>query len=317
MSEQLPLPPCPPPEDLSLYALGLLSGTELNKLLTHLRVCASCRTQAAALRQAVDHLPYGAPPAEPPGGMKQRVLAFLKDRPDDRLPSEAVPEAPEGIVGRWRGRRHALNRETAEAAAVTAAPAEHPGAAPRRWLPILRAAVPLLAVLAIAAAVVSTTRYSQSRQEIDRWKARLTSETEVSARLRQRLQAYEAVDRNRPEAFAAFSLLAGQTPGSKEISLSGNSGGPQGRLLVIPNGQGYLLAVSAEGLPQTQGSQVYQLWLVEGGQPQSGGLFTVSTEGRGLLLSQFTGEFSEATVTLEPDHRATQPKGPRVLIGTR
>jgi anti-sigma-K factor RskA len=103
-------------DELAAYLLGALEPGEAAALEQHLAGCEECRTELAWLRPAVQLLPEGVEPVEPPPELRTRIMG----------------EVETDAVGRRR-------------------PA--PAGAKRRRHPFLRPAVGLAAVLAIAAGV--------------------------------------------------------------------------------------------------------------------------------------------------------------------
>ncbi len=59
-------------------ALGTLSGVERAEALEHLESCRRCREIVEELSSTVDVIASLAPPAEPPAGFEERVLARLE-----------------------------------------------------------------------------------------------------------------------------------------------------------------------------------------------------------------------------------------------
>ena len=102
-------------EDLALYALDELTGSERQELEAHLDACAACRRELQALRGDLGLLGLSSSGPQPPARSKERLM-------------RAIAAEPRGVS------------------------AASPGAAPRRsfgwaWVPTL-AAVVLLAALA-------------------------------------------------------------------------------------------------------------------------------------------------------------------------
>jgi hypothetical protein len=69
------------------------------------------------------------------------------------------------------------------------------------------------------------------------------------------------------------------------------------------------------GLPATQGSESYQMWMTNAGKRWSCGTFQVGKEGAGLLLYTLKKDahFDSIGVTLEPDAAGKQPRGRKVF----
>lgn len=62
-------------EAAAAYALGALDEGERAPFEAHLADCPQCRGEVATMREALDQLAYAAPAAEPPRGLRDRVLA--------------------------------------------------------------------------------------------------------------------------------------------------------------------------------------------------------------------------------------------------
>jgi anti-sigma-K factor RskA len=86
-------------ETLSAYALGALPGGEAADVQRHLGVCPACRAEASELAAVVGVLPAVCEPAEPPAGLRERVLAAARtelDAPAAPPPLRTVAPAPDG-----------------------------------------------------------------------------------------------------------------------------------------------------------------------------------------------------------------------------
>lgn len=102
------------------------------------------------------------------------------------------------------------------------------------------------------------------------------------------------------------------------VALTGTPVMPEARgsLLLAPNETCGLLSV--QNLRPLQPSQQYQLWLVRDGQRSSGGVFSVSEEGRGRLLLDSAlplENYQAFGITIEPFGGSPGPSGPNVLSG--
>ncbi|HEY5005554.1 MAG TPA: anti-sigma factor [Ktedonobacteraceae bacterium] len=91
--------------------------------------------------------------------------------------------------------------------------------------------------------------------------------------------------------------------------------GASGQLLYIPSKNITILTV--QGLPQAQGNQVYQGWLLRGNQPVSIGVLNIHN---GVASESFQGNvqgYDTTAVSLEPGPGASQdaPKGQIVATG--
>jgi anti-sigma-K factor RskA len=113
------------------------------------------------------------------------------------------------------------------------------------------------------------------------------------------------------------SLHQQPVPSSISYALKGTSNIPDasGQLVYLPKLNVTVLTV--HGLPQTNGSHVYQGWLLHCKQPKSVGLLTLQN---GVATGSFPGDvkgYDAAAVSLEPGPAASvsAPKGAIVALG--
>ena len=60
---------------LAAYSLGSLDDAEFDEVEGHLDRCATCRAEAAVLRDVAGSLSLAAPPAAPPPAVRERLRA--------------------------------------------------------------------------------------------------------------------------------------------------------------------------------------------------------------------------------------------------
>lgn len=101
------------------------------------------------------------------------------------------------------------------------------------------------------------------------------------------------------------------------ISLSGTDVRPEahGELIANPNSNSAVLVIA--GLGQLEAGKTYQVWLIDGGGPQSAGLLPVDANGQGVLVvtSDLTiGSFQALGISVEPDGGSQQPTGEIVVL---
>ena len=102
----------------------------------------------------------------------------------------------------------------------------------------------------------------------------------------------------------------------REFVLTGTEAAPgaQGVIQVAENGREATFIVN--GLPRLSPEQQYQLWLIKDGQRVSGGVFSVTADGRATLdirAPQPLTAYTAFGVTIEPAGGSPGPTGPRVL----
>jgi anti-sigma-K factor RskA len=116
-------------EDAAAYVLGALPGEEHESFQVHLRGCAQCREEVARLQVVADALPLASPQLSASPELKGRVMSAL----GGEEVAAGAPEPRRSLRGGWRAR-------------------DSRGGSGRRWT---FAAVPALAVIAVALAVIA------------------------------------------------------------------------------------------------------------------------------------------------------------------
>ncbi|SEB42551.1 anti-sigma factor [Paenibacillus sp. GP183] len=89
-----------------------------------------------------------------------------------------------------------------------------------------------------------------------------------------------------------------------------------GNVWFMQQGDSVQVILHAKGLPATQGSESYQMWMTSGDKKWSCGTFQVGKDGSGILLYTLKNgavQYDSLGVTLEPDAAGKQPRGRKVL----
>jgi anti-sigma-K factor RskA len=122
---------CAHRDDAAAYVLGSLTEQEAREFAAHLRECAGCREEVAALQPVADALPAAVPQRSAPAELRGRVLATVRSEAELRTAGEGRPSAGESRVRRapWRLALAAL--AGAAAAAVVAVALSGEGARTR------------------------------------------------------------------------------------------------------------------------------------------------------------------------------------------
>lgn len=91
--------------------------------------------------------------------------------------------------------------------------------------------------------------------------------------------------------------------------------GTSGVAYIVQKGSEKNLVVQVEKLPGVEGSQVYQLWLLNDGKRENGGLFKPDPDGSGVLTYHLAeGQtFDQLGITVEPDTTSSQPRGAKIV----
>jgi anti-sigma-K factor RskA len=112
-----------------------------------------------------------------------------------------------------------------------------------------------------------------------------------------------------------IASLSANAPATYAIQGTAASNGIHGQLTYYP--QQNMTVLVMRGLPQTQGIQIYQGWLLQGKQPTSIGVFNIQN---GIATLNFVGNvkgYDATAVSLEPGPKASPdaPKGPVIALG--
>lgn len=116
-------------------------------------------------------------------------------------------------------------------------------------------------------------------------------------------------------------LAAAQHPAGvmRTIVLSGTEAVPAASGLIVISLDGHHGTLVVDRLPPLTESQQYQLWLIEDGRRDNGGVFSVSEAGYGALWLDSVAPLSNYTgfgITIEPAGGSSGPTGPKVLGGS-
>ena len=169
--------------------------------------------------------------------------------------------------------------------------------------------------LAAAAAIVVGIGLAVLLSRSEAQRRALSQDVQQSAaetmNLRERLQRFSS------QTDLALSILT--APDMRELSLAGreNAAAAAARAYWSPT-RGLL--VVADRLPAPPPGRIYQVWVIESGQPVSAGLLGDQSEGRGMLVAppprQGTGTAVTVAVTDEPPGGLAAPSGTIRLAGS-
>jgi len=105
----------------------------------------------------------------------------------------------------------------------------------------------------------------------------------------------------------------------RTITLSETGAAPGATGLIVISLDGFHGTLVVDRLPQLDESHQYQLWLIEDGQRDNGGVFSVSREGYGsvwLDSSRPLASYSAFGITVEPAGGSPGPSGEKILGGS-
>ncbi len=279
-------------EDLALYALGALEGTERQALENHLETCAGCRRELELLRGDGSLLALTTVGPKPPASARQRLLSAIANEP--RLSEPApVPERRQGSIV-----------SPTQVSPTQVSPTE---VSPPRWSNFAWPALGWFAAAALALACIGLVRQKSTLQQ-DIVSLRAQFQAEINDQGNKLQQANEVV----------ATLL---DPEATKIELVAVGTKPQPRGKAIYQRRNRNLIFIASNLPPLPADTIYELWLFPagGGAPIAAGLFKPDAQGSATVVNPPLPEGIEAknfVVTLEPEsgsHKA--PRGTPVIVG--
>jgi anti-sigma-K factor RskA len=111
-------------------------------------------------------------------------------------------------------------------------------------------------------------------------------------------------------------LLREPTLPGRPVALMGTEVAPEARgtILISEGGRNGTLVV--EGLPPLDAAQQYQLWLIDDGARDNGGVFSVNADGYSsmtLTAPQALDAYSAFGITIEPAGGSPGPTGAKVM----
>lgn len=309
-----------------MYVLGGLEAEEVEAFEAHMATCEACRQEVKELQEVTGFLPLAAEPVAPPPGMRARVLGNVLGRAQESAEAKpaaapAEPEAP-AVLQATPATQHAdaaqpgpgMPPNTAVPAArakeaAQAQPWQQPqGRARARSSRAWRVASAGLA----AAALVLGIYAAQLQSRIDS----LTQQAAGSSAAQEQLAQAQAQNEELQQQLAAVqepsrSVRMGEavklSPAAQDIVANGLA-------TIVIDDKGTHLVVQAENLPDLEGNEAFQVWLIKGDTPQNAGTF-LSHDGTGAVYYTLdsANDYDTVAITLEPDAMGDQPRGTMIL----
>jgi anti-sigma-K factor RskA len=275
------------PDDLTLFALQLLSEAEMASMAVHLKECELCKAQLGEMQGDLVAYALTAELQSPPVQARERLLQQVA-KEKKFIPVERAEQELEPVLAPRNARMFQMD-----------APAERPSRTP---------VIMAWAGWAVAAgvAVAAGLQYQQTEQV----RHALTTET-------------AKLDETSAEAAQAKAVMQTLTDaGAMQVSLHLT---PTGATKVDPEGhvayvreKGSLVFV-ANHLDPLQQDKTYELWLISSeGKAIPAGLFKPDGRGNATVVMPELPKGVEAKafgVTVEDDGGAKTPTKPIVLIG--
>jgi len=305
-------------DDLALYAMQLLREEEAATIAEHLRGCASCRDEVAALQGDLTVLAMTSELQSPPASAKQRLLQQIgrekKVVPLPMPPAASAERDASAISDRreleseQRGgaadpHRSGIRniRDIRDGSDLDTAAATHAalvGARSGRVLPWLAWAV-------AAGAVLTAGDLYHQREEM---RASLVAESVKIAGLSEQAERGQAV----------LDALTDQSATRVTLTEMPEAPKPVGHATYVPD-KGTLLFTASNLEPLLQ-YKTYELWLIpaDGHDPIPAGTFQPDARGNAsVILPQLPkGVIAKAFgVTIEDAGGSQQPTPPIILVG--
>jgi anti-sigma-K factor RskA len=278
----------------ALYALGALSQIEARAFENHLEEgCEVCRAELAAFEGVVGVLGFGAPPANPPADLRNRLMANIAKEPR----AGALPQIDRTQAGRSWAEFAPRVRAERRARRFSVLP----------WA--VAAGVALLAAAGLISlrGTVRSTReeLASTREELAQMHVDILHVNEELADARGRESQHLKI----------ISFL--EQPGATHIFLAAQPGAPPSRGAdVYLRSKEQILLASAD-MPAAPPGKVYQLWFLAPG-PRSAGLIPTDKSGRGFTqvsIPPDIGTLKGMAITLEPEGGSSQPTMPIYVAG--
>lgn len=299
-----------PQDDLYLFALQLLPDAEMQAAAQHLRQCAACRAEVAAIQG--DMAAYAlstemkAPPAEARDRLLRQVAAEKKVVPIERK-APAAARAPEAVrepeAATERGMEPLIPPRNSRIYRMEAAE-ERPR---RRVAPFLAWTGWAAAAAAAAFAVLQVQQRRMEEQTVATESAKVSESTAQTTQARNLMQAL--TDANAMQVSLHVPLTEGAPPKLD----------PEAHATYVP-GKGSLVFVASH-LDPLPPEKTYELWLLPsepGRAPIPAGLFKPDANGNATVVMPPLPKEVAAKgfgVTVEADGGSPTPTAPIVLAG--
>ncbi|ETT53561.1 hypothetical protein BK124_20445 [Paenibacillus amylolyticus] len=302
-----------------MYVLGGLEAEEVAAFEAHMATCEPCRQEVRELQEVTGFLPLAAEPVAPPQGMRARVLGNVLGHVQESAEAKpaATPAEPEAPVVLQEDLAPQPGPGLPPVTAVPAARVEEAAQA-QPWQPQAHARARIssawrIASAALAAAALLLGVYTaQLRSQIDS----LTQQAAGSSATQEQLVQAQAQNAQLQEQLAsALKPAQGmQTGEAVKLNPATQDIVAQGLATIVIDSKGTHLVVQAENLPNLEGNEAFQVWLIKGDTPQNAGTF-LSRDGTGAVYYTLdsANDYDTVAITLEPDAMGDEPRGTMIL----
>ncbi|WP_322923505.1 anti-sigma factor domain-containing protein [Paenibacillus campi] len=337
---------------VDMYVLGGLDEKEQERFEAYMRHNRKCRRAVKELQEVIGLLPLAVESIQPPQGMKNRILGRVFDEGghDSPVVDDAVdqpfiapviplhqPETELDVDTKQNDIPTApvtasvssasLEKEEQETSRPLAAASTPPVTTPRRTTtPAPRfsdVASPsrmdksikkrrhgernkhtlwqIMTAVSVAAVVLIGLYSNTLRGEIGSLQQQLAMTSSEVGSLQQQITSASM-----PSQGLRVDDAVKLSPATKNIVA-------QGLATIVIDAKGTHLLVQADNLPKLQGTEAFQVWLIKGDIKQSAGTF-LTRDGTGAMYYTFKPEnYDTIAITLEPDDKGSQPRGPVIL----
>lgn len=308
-----------------MYVLGGLEAEEVEAFEAHLKDCDVCRQEVKELQEVTGFLPLAAEPVAPPPGMRARVLGNVLGQSQGGAEAKpatapAQPEAPAVLQADLAPPRAEAAQPEPGLPPVTAVPAARaeeaaqaqplqPGGRARpRGSRAWRVASAGLAAAALVLAIYAAQLQSQFSLLTQQAAGSASAQAQLAEAQEQNAQLQEQL------ASALAPAQSMQTGEAVKLSPATQDIVAQGLATIVIDSKGTHLVVQAENLPELEGKEAFQVWLIKGDTPQNAGTF-LSRDGTGAVYYtlESVNDYDTVAITLEPDALGDQPRGTMIL----
>ncbi|WP_026691062.1 anti-sigma factor [Alteribacter aurantiacus] len=262
-----------------------LTEKEQEQFETHLSSCEECREELMELREMTDDLPFLADPVEPPEEMKKRILTnVLKD--EDKKDTSTKASKENVVVSTSRRSRKS---------------------------PFIYGALAASLLLSVG---INGWLWTENQQLVGE-NEQISSDFQEVAEERNELVTELTAIRD--------SIEEDVQPGTSQVVLTANLDSTLGDVsngfaTLISEQNQVQLVIQVAGMPELEGTEAYQAWIIEGETPIPAGSFEIDEAGNGAVAFNVQDienlNVDQIAITLEPRPNNELPEG-EVLLASQ
>ncbi|NJP38073.1 anti-sigma factor domain-containing protein [Alkalicoccus luteus] len=246
----------------------------------HLETCAECREELQEWEELAGELPFMSAAAEPPEGMKDRILGSVFEEKETENRQEAAPPAIEEKMKK------------------------------KRSIPVWAAG---LTAAALLISISGNIFQAADRQQLAEETSQLEEERQELVFERDLLEAdFEELQAQLEEQDGVSDVLLASTLSPAREGFEGD-----GSATIISENGHIDLVIQVSNMPQLEGTEAFQAWVIEGETPVPAGSFTIDENGNGAVTYRLTEmedtQIDQIAISLEPQPNSLQPEGEILL----